>query len=383
MKNNITCMNIVLETVGPVFIGKGGKYQKSEYILDTAGKMFYVMDTLEMYNGLKKTGMLSTYEKWVLSQPANVNLFNFVRDNNISPGTYGKWARYRFPVSNIAELAQKNSEIMPFMKDAYNLPYVPGSSLKGALRNAVLNSELLRMKDKKLEDSVERAARNYNGRRNTYLRKEAADIDVRLFHTLGRVDEKGREVDPKNAVNSVFQGLRVSDSKPLPIDSLGLYRKTDVLPDGEVSSPPLTRECIRPGIKIEFTAWIDRDIFPYGPEDIARCVQDMYRSEREKFLKYFPKTQQYAGNMIYIGGGAGFVSKTAVYSLFGEQKRAVECASVILDNTDSVKKGKKTGEHLSDPEKYGVAPHTRKDAKFKEQRYELGLCRLTFSEENA
>lgn len=382
MKNKMIYLDITLETVGPLFVGAGKRYEKSEYILDAYGNICYIMDTLKMFNGLKKLNLLGEYEKWVLSEPKNVNLFNFIKENNIRAADYGKWAKYQFPVTNASAL--RNAEIMPFVKDAYNMPYIPGSSLKGAVRNAILNSELLDSDD--MEDIASRTERSVdhfdNRKKKAYLAGEAAEIDTRLFHTLRRVDERGKEIKAGNAVNSVFQGFRISDSKPLPHNALGLYQKIDSLPDGNVRKLPILRECIKPGVKIAFTAEIDPNIFPYSPDDILHCIDEMYSNEQEKFLRHFPKMPVYSGNMIYVGGGSGYITKTAVYSLFKDKDRAVRNASVILDNTDSKNKGRKVGKHLDDPSKYGVSPRMRKITLSNGNKYEFGLCRIDFSEKD-
>lgn len=376
MKSKMIYLNISLETVGPLFVGSGEKYQKSEYILDSYGKMLYIMDTLKMYNGLKKLNLLNDYEAWVLSQPKNANLFNFIKDYNIKSSDYSKWARYSFPVPNASEL--RSADIMPIMKDAYNLPYIPGSSLKGAIRNAILNSELLNSDNDSLADRAEQSVNDFRNRKQ-YLARESEEIDTMLFNTLGRVDEKGREIRANNAVNSVFQGFRISDSKPLPQNAIGIYQKIDELPDKKQNKLNVLRECIKPGVRIEFTAEIDPDIFPYSAYDIVDCINDMYNNEQEKYMKYFPAMQKYGGNMIYIGGGSGYITKTAAYSLFKEQKRAVKNVSVILNNTDSVNKGRKVGNHLND-RTLGVSPHTRKITVSNGSRYEFGLCRINLSE---
>ena len=375
MKNKMICLDISLETVGPVFVGSGLEYKKSEYILNTSENICFIMDTLKMFRGLKELDLLNESEKWVLSEPKNVNLFKFARDNNIRSSEYKKWAKYSFPVSNAAELRDAN--ISPFIKDPYDLPYIPGSSLKGALRNAVLNSELLDSDDTEdIADKAERSVGNYF-RRSSYLAAESSELDTRLFHTLGRVDAKGREVRASNAVNSVFQGFRISDSRPVPAEALGLYQKIDVSDNGKTNALPILRECIKPGVCIEFTAEIDPDIFPYSPNDIIRCINNMYKNEQEKFMSFFPEMPVYSGNMIYIGGGSGFITKTAVYSLFRDRKRAVKNTSVILDNTDLSNKGRKVGNHLSDNK---VSPHMRKITVSNGNKYEFGLCWISISE---
>lgn len=374
MKSKMIYLTITLETAGPVFIGNGEEYQKSEYLIDTDNNIFYLMDTLKLFNGLKKLDLLKTYESWILSEPKNVNLYYFISENGITEHDYSQWAVYSYNIHNANDL--KSSRIYPFIKDPYNLPYIPGSSLKGSIRNAILNSELLNSnKMRSTADSAERSAFSFV-KRNQYLSGEARSIDTELFHTLNRTDAKGRPVPQWNAANSIFKGFRISDSRPLPVTALGLFPKKDQKPDGSTVTLPFIRECIRPGTRIEFDAVIDPDIFPYNASQISKAVSDMYENEQNKFMSAFPKLSKPGGNMLYMGGGSGFITKTAVYSLFKERSRAVKVASVILDNIDSKVDGIKVGNHLKDPLRYTVSPHTRKLTKYMDNDYEFALCKI-------
>ena len=362
-----------LEVLGPLFVGSGEKIEKAEYIHDRTSNRIYVMDSVKMFNGLQKRKLLNKFQDSVMNAERGVNLYNFIRDNNIQSSEYSKWARYSYEVDSSIDLRQ--TQIMACMKDAYNMPYIPGSSLKGAIRNCILNAMLLQTN--RFESTAVAVETEEYDRRNIYLSKIAKKLDADLFHTLER-DEKNRN----NAVNSIFQGLRVSDSKPLPIDKIVLCQKIDVLPDGKRNPLNVQRECIAPGTVIEFDIEIDTNFFPFDGEDICNFIKAMYDNERKCFLSAFPNVQTENGNLLYLGGGTGYVSKTAVYSLFKEKIRAVKNAGKILDKVDSTvkKRGRtvKVGNHLEDLKTYKVSPHTRKCTLYKKKLYDFGLCRLDF-----
>ena len=359
--------------LGPLFIGSGEKIEKAEYVYDRVSKRIYVMDSEKMFNGLQKRKLLNKFQDSVMNAERGVNLYNFIRDNNIQLSEYGQWARYSYEIDPHSDM--KATQIMACTKDAYNMPYVPGSSLKGAIRNCILNAMLLQTN--RFEATASAVETEMFEKRNKYLSAHAKRLDTELFHTLD-CDEKNKS----NAVNSIFKGLRVSDSKPLPIEKIVLCQKIDLLPDGKRRPLNVQRECIAPGTVIEFDIEIDKEIFPFDGKDICNFIKMMYNNERSCFLSAFPNVQTEKGDLLYLGGGTGYVSKTAVYSLFKEKKRAVKTAGKILDNVDSmVKKGGrrvKVGNHLEDLRKYNVSPHMRKCTLYKGKLHDFGLCKIDF-----
>ena len=47
------CYKGIIKTMGPVFVGDGGRLEKSDYVLNINNKMMYVMDIFKMFQGLK------------------------------------------------------------------------------------------------------------------------------------------------------------------------------------------------------------------------------------------------------------------------------------------------------------------------------------------
>ncbi len=82
--------------------------------------------------------------------------------------------------------------IASFVKDAYGLPYLPGSSLKGAIRTAFAYGEIC--KDVNKWNNIRSMIKSEVPERpkdKSYLRKPESKIQNRLFYTLQRdVDNK-------------------------------------------------------------------------------------------------------------------------------------------------------------------------------------------------
>ena len=377
MSGEILNYTLRLTVLGPLFIGRGEQLQKSEYIFDRKVNKLYVMDKLKMFEALNRKKLVNKFTDSIMDASAGkyaFDLFSFCRDNGIMTQEFSKWARYSFDMPKNSDL--RRTQIMTFVKDAYECPYVPGSSVKGALRNAVLNSELISSDN--YMDIAQRVSRAEFRKRNNYLSREASEIDIRAFHTLNRLKER-----PNNAVNSIFSGLRIGDSKPLGLNCLTLCQKVDILPDGTERKLPLQRECLAPGTVIELPVEIDTSVFPYTAEELCRCIEKMYGNENKVFLSKFPKAPVPNGSLIYVGGGSGFVSKTAVYSLYKNPSEALDRAAEILDKTDSMLRKNdgskvKVGNHLRDPKRYHVSPHMRKQTVYNGKRYDFGLCRAEF-----
>lgn len=357
-----------LEVMGPVHIGSGVTLEKSEYIYNK--NMIYVLDPVKMFDYMRKTNLLGEYEKEIMSG-AGSNMTFFVRNKEIPVSEYKNWASYSYRIDE--EVNVKNMQINTCIKDAYNMPYIPGSSLKGCIRNAVLNTTLIEKEKSRLADDIEWRSEIY-AKRNVYLKNESEKADD-VFRRYNLQEGKRPAIE-----NDIFKGLRISDSRPLKRDDITLCPKIDVSPEGRRGRINILRECIRPGTIAEFNLEINTGIFEYDADALLDCIRTFYKNQRECFLRKFQPlgNDNKRGDFLYIGGGTGFVSKTALYGLFHNRERGLKVASVILDKVDSVNKGKKTGDHIEDPKKYGVSPHMRKCTLYNNVLTDFGLCKIDF-----
>lgn len=371
MQQYMKTYKILLETKGPLHIGSGKQMGKKEYIYNEKIKEIIVPDLVTMYKALKKKSLANVYEKEFLLGNEE-NLYSWLMRKGISYAECKKWAKYVYNCSDTdfsgKRLDKKTKNVSFFMKDAYEKPYVPGSSLKGALRTILCANEL--MKNEKLKRKCQNIIRNQlespSKYRNNYLKREIHKIESEVFHVLSF-----ENVAKNNAVCDQMKGMIISDSKPLKISDLILCQKIDVDIRGQRNKFPILKECIKPGREIEFDLTIDCNINRYYDETIMQAINNFQEGYYHFLNKYSSVDKE--ENILYLGGSAGFVSKTILYGLFPE-KEAVRIISTIFDKTLS-KNARREHHHERDI-RLGVSPHTKKCTQYLGREYEFGKCKI-------
>lgn len=365
MKDFLKKYEIVIETTAPVFIGSGEKIGKKEYIFNDKEKKVYIPDFKKMYQFLKEKDLLDSYQTYLLSD--NRDYAYWLKSQGIQKNDYMPWISYSLDSGDAVFDKKSKKEILTFYKDAYGQPYIPGSSIKGFFRTALLHYNIQKQEEretKQMRYSIKKAEQKG---RNSYLLKEVKDIESKYFNTLNK-EQKRRY----SAVNDHMSGFRISDSKPLSMTDLVLCQKVDVNVEGSEKRMPLIRECIKPGRIIIADITIDTEEFPYTIQELKEAVQSFMKMYIEVFVrKYYGKRKRYSNdNMLLLGGGVGYVSKTITYSILGQE--GVEHVSKIIDNTLSFQQ-KKQHKHEND-KRLGVSPHILKCTKYNNQLYEMGYC---------
>ena len=254
MKDYLKTYQMVLKTVSPVHIGTGKTLSKKEYIFLNNKKKVLIPDVNKLYQGLQRKGMGTQFTQYLLTDE-RIDLNTWLQKNNISPKDYGRWIRYELDCGDfLQEEGKKAIEVMEFQKDSYGLPYVPGTSVKGMLRTILLSYRLMTEKEAWSNErkQVSREAKQSGNKGKRYLSRENALIEEKLLHTLSRKDEKGKEVDSRNAVNDCLSGLIVGDSEPLSLEDLVLCQKIDENVEGKQHAINILRESIKPGRDIKF-----------------------------------------------------------------------------------------------------------------------------------
>ena len=318
---------ITLHTEGPVFIGSGRTIGKKEYIYDKYSNKVHIPNMEKMFAYFTKRGLLQEYEEYLLRGKSDFGYW--LKDNRIGEREYMPWIAYTMDSGDAVIEQKSKKEILSSVKDAYGCPYIPGSSLKGALRTVLLGAVVAQRNERFARDREELQHINMNDRPNFVIRNlqnNAMQVEQHMFNRLKR-NEK-RKAD---AVNDIMSGLRISDSEPLSVDDLTLCQKIDVTVDGHEQSLPIFRECIKPDTEICFPITIDPRYFPYSPKQIMQAATIFAQNYDKYFLKKFPLNGISGGGNLYLGGGCGYVSKTVSYPLLG--KNGVERVSEIINST--------------------------------------------------
>lgn len=358
-----------LKTLSPVHIGSGETISKTEAMIDSLKNTVYIPDTNKLFCGLIQLGLAEKYEESIING-TGFDLMEFLKLNKVPQSTYLSWVRYSY---SLGSMEPKQMNISTCLKDTYSMPYIPGSSVKGAIRTAILAAELLNNHRLTIDEKLGRT-HNTKDKLKTMERLESG-VEEGLFHTIKFGKRYEQKIKKNNAVRSVFKGLLISDSEPIPTDHITLCQKIDMFPDGERKKLNVYRECIKPGTEIVFSITIDDSVFPYDTEQILAALNWYFEDQRENFLDYFSESKSPSipdGDILYLGGGTGFASKTVTYQIFNNLNTAAETVQEIMAFKF------KDHYHDCDLQNYNISPHMRKCTVCDGRLYDMGLCGIAF-----
>lgn len=361
MKNFLKNYEFTLTVKGPVHIGNGKTLSKVDYFFYK--DRIYFPNLHKMFLYIKQMHLIDDYESFMYS--ANNNLTYWLNDKRIISAVAEKCTDYS--ISLVGSSASKPRNLSTFVKDPYGNPYIPGSSLKGLIRTLLLAKEIVDNPDDyaEIESDICRGVRNPRARRNDMLNRESSTLEEIAFHKLNCSDKR------KNAVNDVFKGLIVSDSQPLSTNDLIVTEKIDYNVVGNEKPLPLYRESLVPNTQVKFNVTIDTSIFNYTIDDILQAVKLFAEDYYTYFSSNFRGIKKPTSNTVWLGGGAGYVSKTIMYNLFGDD--AYNIVSSVLNVTA------KQHHHDKDKKK-GVSPVTVKLTKYNNTLCHYGECTLSITE---
>ncbi len=254
---------VALLCLGPVHIGNGQEVLKKEYISEDG--YYYFPDLGKLYQMVLKKGpkVVNEFERMVTGHGL-YSLEQFLNHYQIRERNFGGYK------VQISEKNRSKGNVAQFIRDPYKCPYIPGSSLKGALRTVI-----------------------------SYQQAWLGDEENKL-----------------NKANQFYKGILVSDSKPLSNDDLIICNKWlwSKEKGGKPKSLNVYRESLKPKTIVHF------NVTCYGSEQIQvmRNLNQEIQNYYEKYYHYFLKNlkaefiQDFRRKdlpYIYIGGGSGFWTK--------------------------------------------------------------------------
>lgn len=344
-----------LQLLAPVHIGDGRKVTGYEYLYDPRTRMIGVLDMEKFLNYIVERRLSDSFERY-MSAPGGRKLSEWLRENAVSAADHARFVRYTLST----ESGFRPNDLHFFVKDAEGCPYVPGSSIKGALRTALAHTWI----------SAGRVNAPDRFVSQNYPKNAARDLEVALFNRLSRNEEK-----PKDMVNDVLSGIRVSDSPPLPLDALIVSQKLDRDLYRTQRRMPILRESLKPGTEIPVRIVFDQSIlrgFGLDVGAVLNALEAYSDSVRKSFDDRFPALPGDAprggrGALLLLGGGSGFAGKTIVQSVFGN--RALNVTAAILQRNFE------RHNHSRDVS-LGVSPRLMPMSAWRGGYCRMGLCRL-------
>ena len=368
-----------LEALTPIFIGSGEKLLKKEYICVPSNSeevKILVPNLSKLYLFFENLGIGNVFEEYLASSKTrNRNLYDLLLEYKISLKDISECVSYNYsvvPTGGVGNTEIELRDVDTFIKNAFGRPYIPGASLKGMLRTALLSLKVTKNPNDYLsiKKSIERTVKNgetkQKGRR--YLKSENLDMESEAFHTLER-----NKKNKNNAVNSSFRGLIVSDSEPLELSDLTLGQKIDISLKGKEKPLPIFREMLKPGVKVHFTITLDEDILGFSMDEIFEALNHFHRLNDDYFYSRFQR-RNIGKDIVYLGGGVGFSSKTVVDALFPKKDEGLAVKNRIFQET----LGKKYSEHHHEEDvNLKIAPHMCKCTRYNYKLYNVGIGQLS------
>ena len=350
-QGHLQVFELRLETKSPVFIGNGKSYTKKEYLFDPKRKIVSFLDEQKFFTYLVRHGLVDDYENFIL-RDAGKNLFSFLKnDCRVSREDMEAFIRCRIDAADALDEDHTLKEIQQFIRNPAGQVYIPGSSIKGALRTALLKAILLKNPPKNPDPQL------------PFDRK--ASFEPTYFHTLSLKPEQ------QNPLNSILQGVRISDSAPISDRQLALTRKIDEFPDETYNSINICRECIRPGTVATCTLTLDQSVLRNEQyvDTLREAIAAASQFYQDSVLRHYPQASNYMNSRtLLLGGGVGFQSKTVTEPYYGQN--ALDVTSKLLGNAF------RKHHHERDAAQ-GISPRALKQTDLNGAAYPFGVCEVT------
>lgn len=182
------------------------------------------------------------------------------------------------------------------------------------------------------------------------------------------------QIERDTPQKDLLRGLSVSDSQVIADSAMCLSCKCDASVSGAVRKLPLCRECIAPGQLIHTTLTLDQSILRgrITKESLLRAIQTFAAYHQKTYAEHFTVPDhahyQLAASTLFLGGGAGFFSKTLSYPYEGKQL-ALQHVSAFMC------KSFRAHHHENDPA-LGISPHTMKYGLYHQELFPFGPCKV-------
>lgn len=192
----MTVKTLHLKTLSPVFIGSSEEsVMAAEYV--KKGNEYFRLHEDFFYS------ITGNMDIKALKRPKNINELGPFK------GYYKEKSRYR-----LHNCPRIHGEVKTFIRTGMDLPYLPGSSLKGALRSAYMISSIT--DTHQLERQLQKVINSKKPLRRNSFSKLSESLDRNTYK--GRLNDGKYHPNPPQA--DLFRLIKVSDSKPLGKDEL-------------------------------------------------------------------------------------------------------------------------------------------------------------------
>ncbi len=400
-----------LHVVTPINIADGVTLRAKDYLYDARQRRVYFLNLHAWHWFVYKHKLLDKYEKYISNFKDRKSLLEWLQEQG-----YGL-ENLQDVISSEAQAdaglvdAEKKTlhDINRHIQQSDGSLYVPGSSIKGVFRTAILYKILQKRQDikskywcyiKQQVDIIEKLMKEERKPRELQIMpysvikkkknqaakeidKLIASLESELLHTLRLKDDddKERNISNKKAVCSAMRGLQVSDTYASRNVQTAILQKVDGGFDkfGKASPKklPIFRECMLPEAELFFDVKIEKAVMNTiainSVDDLLRATHSFFAAVTDLLQQAFGKEYQEAfqgvaaGNM-FLGGNTGFLSKTLLAMVAPDKDTAKNTIKVLLD------KSFKTHKHLLRDKV--IAPRTLKCTNYNGKLMLMGVAEV-------
>lgn len=363
-----------LHVVTPINIADGVTLRAKDYLYDARQRRVYFLNLHAWHWFVYKHKLLDKYEKYISNFKDRKSLLEWLQEQG-----YGL-ENLQDVISSEAQAdaglvdAEKKTlhDINRHIQQSDGSLYVPGSSIKGVFRTAILYKILQKRQDikskywcyiKQQVDIIEKLMKEERKPRELQIMpysvikkkknqatkeidKLIASLESELLHTLRLKDDKERNISNKKAICSAMRGLQVSDTYASRNMQTAILQKVDGGFDkfGKASPKklPIFRECMLPEAELFFVVKIEKSVMNTiainSVDDLLKATHSFFAAVTDLLQQAFGKEYQEAfqgvaaGNM-FLGGNTGFLSKTLLAMLAPDKDTAKNTIKVLLDKS--------------------------------------------------
>lgn len=382
--SNIIRNKMKLEVLTPLHIGGAdykSKLDKKEYIFDKDKKTLTLIDNEKFIAFLIKKNLFEKYIAYiennvnakVMIQNRNINLFNFLKANNIDKDIQD--FRKKAPIKLDMNIENMN-DIKLMLRDVQGKPYIPGTSIKGALINLLLVDYIIKNREKFSKEKriiLSECKKTNDDRSIRNLKNEIKKI-------VNQIEKSIIYGNNKDLEKSKRFGISVSDSYSYSNTRTNFYqdideKRTNKTGEDKSRPMPVAREYIIANSIFDFDITLGIDLLEESKLKIKN-IDDLIDSI-ENAMSYLidvleDKNSPRTENLV-LGANTGFLQKTIVYALFEDEKERLEVVKKLLHkNQKNV-----IGNHLNDK----FAPRVLNRIKINNKNLLAGLVKIMKVEE--
>ena len=382
---------LTIKCLSPVHIGSGRVMKSFEYLYNPDKSEVIFVERSAWISFLVRHGIMDEFANYIqvtakaLSSSGNfygMMPWEWLRQKGIAAEDIEAVASHKsFATLNTICREDKDSlnDINACVTLSNGMPYIPGSSIKGALRTSILYSLLMKPENSKFRARIWNEIEASGDIAGKDVGKAFRRLETDLLSKL----EKYRN----DMLNSSLRGLKISDTMCVSgsYDTVVLQKRSANVkgngPNEGEHGLPIFLECIPGGTSFEIQVTADYTMLSKIGLDSINAVFDCSREfvsyNRQVWAEIFSK--DYPSQLaemeaadLWLGAGTGFLSKTLVYAIAPETKKSV-ARKLIASYLDRV--FKKPGHNHWEEDKL-LSPRAIKLTQEGQYSQVMGLCKV-------